>query len=194
VVLVEGRVLVAGTASLAYAAFTRKLPELRSRWRGLLVVGAVNSALPFVLIWRAERHLPASLAATLNATALLFGALVAAWWLGEPLTARKAAGPAVGLAGVAVLVGLGPLAPSGAVLWSIAASLLAALSYGLAAVYVKAEPAGVPPMALATYSQLFAALALLPAIPFALPAGPPSAVVVGSVLVLAPLSTAYASA
>lgn len=194
VLLIELRVLIAGLALLTFALLTRSLSGLRSHWRHFLVIGAFNSALPFTLIATAELHVTASLAATLNATTPLFGVLVAAVGLREGVTLGKGAGLLLGLVGVMVLVGLGPVTLTPIVLLSIGASLLGALSYGIAAVYTKVHMRGVSPFALALYSQLLAALVLLPLVPF----GPPvevaslSAMVVTSVLALALLSTAVA--
>ena len=160
--LAEARVGLAGLALLLYAVTTRRLPDLRARWRPLLVIGVINSALPFALIMAAELRLSASLAAILNATSPLFGALVAATWLGEALPARKISGLVLGATGVAVLIG--------------GASLLAALCYGCAAAYTKARAPGLPPLALAVGSQLGASLVLLPLVPLARPVlGPPAA-------------------
>ncbi|HLN61290.1 MAG TPA: EamA family transporter [Symbiobacteriaceae bacterium] len=192
IVLIEVRVLLAGLALLGYAYVTGNLPALRQYWRQYLAIGAINSAIPFVLISTAELHLPASLAATLNATTPLFGALVAALWLGEALTVRKVVGLLAGFAGVAVLVGLGPLELNRTALWSVGASLLAAIFYGVGAVYTKVKMPGGEPQGLALYSQLASAVVLLPVAPFALPAAWPSTTVVASVLTLALLCTALA--
>lgn len=192
VVLIELRVLIAGLALLAYALAARSVPAARAHWMPLLTVGLLNSALPFTLIAAAELHLSASLAATLNATTPLFGALVAAIGLRETVTPGKVTGLLLGLAGVAVLVGLGPVTLSAVTLVSIGASLLAALLYSVAAVYIKVNLKGVAPLSLALYSQLFAAGLLLPAVPFAPPQGSPSGLVVACVLALGLLSTALA--
>lgn len=55
-----------------------------------------------MLISAAERHSSASLAAMLNATSPLFGAVIAFFWLRDPLTAWKLLGLALGLLGVAI--------------------------------------------------------------------------------------------
>jgi len=192
VLLIELRVLIAGLALLAYGVLSRRLPGVRGLWREYLVVGAVNSALPFLLISAASLALPASLTATLNATTPLFGAVVAAVWMGESLTLRKVLGLLVGFAGVVALLGIGPVSPSWETFLAAGASLLAAACYGAAAVYTKVKVKGAQPQALATYSQLFAALLILPAVPFAWPSAFPSGLVIGSVLALALLCTALA--
>ncbi len=192
IVLVELRVLIAGLALLIYVATTRRAIELRARWRQYLIIGALNSALPFVLISTAELRLTASFAAILNATSPLFGAIIAAVWLKDTLTARKIGGLILGIAGVATLVGWSPISLSAGVLLSNGASLLGAASYGVASVYTKAHVTGAPPLGMAVGSQLGASLMLLPLVPVAPPTGTPSAGVVLCVLLLALGSTALA--
>jgi drug/metabolite transporter (DMT)-like permease len=192
VMLIELRVALAGLTLLAYGAMTRSLPSVRTQWRQYLVAGAVNSAVPFVLIATASLVLPASMTATLNATTPLFGAVIAALWIKEPMTVHKLLGLGAGLAGVAVLVGLGPVPWSVDVLLAAGASLLAAASYGVGAVYTKTRFPNADPRVLTTYSQLGAALVLAPLVPFALPHGAPSGLVIGSTLALALLCTALA--
>jgi drug/metabolite transporter (DMT)-like permease len=192
VALVEARVLIAGVTLLIYAAITRQALDLRRHWRQYLFLGAVNSALPFVLISTAELHLSASLAAILNATSPLFGAIVAAIWIGDLLNIRKASGLAIGFLGVAILAGWSHLAVSTVVLLSIGASLLGALCYGLSSVYTKAKVKNAPPLGMAAGSQLFATLVLLPLTPFALPAAWPTRTALLSTLALGFACTALA--
>ena len=192
VVLVESRVLIAGLALLLYAAFTRRVLDLRTRWRQYLIIGVLNTAIPFVLISTAELHLAASFTAILIATSPLFGAIIAAIWLKDTLTARKIGGLIRGIAGVAVLVGWSPTVLSADAMLSISASLLGAASYGVASVYTKARVTGAPPVGLAVGSQLGASLILLPLIPAAPPTSIPSAGVALCVLLLALASTALA--
>lgn len=141
---------------------------LRTHWRRLLVVGLLNSALPFALYGYALLTLSGSLAALFNAATPLCGALIARAWLGDPLGGRRALGLVVGFAGVFGLAfekaGLrGDKVDTDAAL-AVGACLLATLSYGYSASYTRRHLAGVPPLALATGSQLAAALAItLPA-------------------------------
>ncbi len=190
-VLVELRVgLAAATLSL-YALAARRVLKIRGRWRPFLVLGFLNAAVPFSLISAAEIHLTASLAAILNSTTVMFAAIVAAW-LGEALTARKVLGIGLGILGVTVLVGWDPIPLSGVVLLSVAAMLVASLSYALGATYAKRSFSGIPPLGMAI-GQLTAATALL--LPFsvaAVPARAPSLAVTLCVLGLALLSTAAA--
>jgi drug/metabolite transporter (DMT)-like permease len=192
IVLVTIRVLLAGAALLVYALVTRSELELRVRWRQYLTIGALNSAIPFVLISTAELQLPASLAAILNATSPLFGAVIAAIWIKDLLTRRKITGLVLGLMGVSVLVGWSPTKLTPVVLLAVGASLLGAAFYGLASVYTKAKVVGAQPIGMATGSQLAAGLLLLPFVPFSIPDGRPSITVVLCVLALALFCTALA--
>jgi len=192
IVLIELRVLIAGLALLLYAFVTKTDLELRKRWKQYLMIGLLNSAIPFTLIAAAELNLTAGFASILNATSPLFGALIAAVWLKEVLTTKKLIGLLLGLLGVGVLVGWSPLSFSWLIVLSIAASLTAALFYGIAGVYTKLNAQGVRPVALATCSQLGASLCLLPLTPFALPSEPPTFWVILAVVTLALVSTAVA--
>lgn len=192
VVLVWVRVLLAGLLLLAYALGSGRSIEFRRHWRQYLMLGLFNSALPFVLISAAELQLSASLAAMLNATSPLFGAVIAFFWLRDPFTTRKLAGLALGIAGVTILAGWSPITLDAVVLLSILASLAGAASYGLASVYTKAKVSNIPALNMAAGSQLAAGLLLSPLAPFTWPTVNPSPTVVLCTLALAVASTAFA--
>src|SRR5215207_7023803 len=92
VLLVELRVLLAAGALVLCAVAVGSLPAIRARWKEFLFLGGLNAAAPFTLIATSQLNLTASLAAILNSTTPLFGAVVAAVWIGEALTVRKAVG------------------------------------------------------------------------------------------------------
>jgi drug/metabolite transporter (DMT)-like permease len=192
VLTATSRVVIAGTALIAYFRWRGFDAELRRHWRKYLVIGLVNSALPFLLYAFAAVHIPASYSVILNAATPLFAALLSALWLDERLTALRVAGLAAGAAGVALVTGAGPVRPDAMFGWAIAACLAAALCYALAGIYVKRHASEVKPMAIAGWSQVFAGAALLPLAPFAPPAGALSPVVVANVLALALLCSAVA--
>ena len=190
--LAESRVALAFAALFAVALIRRDVPSLAAHWRAYLAIGTVNSALPFALFSFAEQFISASNAAILNATSPFFGAIVAAAWLREPLTARKLTGMALGLAGVVLLVGWQGEPVSASMLMAAVACLAAALCYGIGSVYAKARMTGIPSFAIAVYSQLAAAIVLAPALPLAPPPSALSPLVAANVLALALASTAIA--
>ena len=192
IVTAEARVLIAGLALLLYAIIIGARLELQSRWPQYLLIGTLNSAVPFALISAAEIHLSASMAAILNATSPLFGAVISAVWLKELLTGRKIVGTTIAVVGVVVLVGWSPLPLNSVTLISIGASLLASALYGLAGTYTRAKVTAAPPLGMAVGSQLGASLMLTPLLPFMPPTAAPSLVVILCVLTLALFSTALA--
>jgi drug/metabolite transporter (DMT)-like permease len=190
--LIECRVLLAGGILLPLLVRLDLVRELRPRWRSLLVVGCLNSALPFSLLAFASVSLPAGMTSILNGTVPIFGIAVAAIWLRERLTITRLLGSLLGFVGVVVLIGWQPIAANSSFFIAVAAGLWAALMYAIAAPYIKQTLVGTPPLVVATGSQLGAALVLLPALPFTVPASLPSPQVALSVVALAGLSTSLA--
>jgi drug/metabolite transporter (DMT)-like permease len=186
------RVTLAAVALLLLAFAQRRIPAFRTRWREFAVVGVINTALPFSLFSYAAQHVPVSTSAILNATSPFFGALVAAVWLGERLTLKKIIALALGLAGVTILVGWHPETASVDFLLAVAACLVASILYALASVYTKLKLAREPSFAIACASQVAAALALMPALPFTTVPGPLTPLVIANVVALALGSTAVA--
>jgi len=168
VALVFVRVAGAAALLLPMLALQGQGPQLRAHWRPIALVGVVNSALPFLCFAVAAYVLSAGLMGVFNATAPIWTALIAWWWLGDRPAAGRALGLAIGLAGAiglawsradvkAQAAGITPLI-------GIAACVAATVLYGVAANYSRKRLVGVPPMAIAAGSQLSAALVLaLPA-------------------------------
>lgn len=191
-VLMGCRVALAVLALTLYAAAVRQLPSFEGRLRQFLILGTVNSAIPFSLIAAAEIEIPASLAAILNSTSALFVAGVAAIWIGESLTVRKVAGLLLGVGGVAVLVGFPSVPLTGPVLLAVGAMLGASLAYAVGGVYAKKTFEGVPGLTMAIGQQSGAAVTLVPLGVATVPDRMPSAAAVLAMLAIALLSTAVA--
>jgi drug/metabolite transporter (DMT)-like permease len=102
-----GRVAI-GAAVLMMVLLVRRerLPRGRTTWPHLVVVAVINNVIPFSLFGYAEQRIPSALAGICNASAPLFGAVVAFALLpNERLSPRRAAGLATGFAGVFVALG-----------------------------------------------------------------------------------------
>lgn len=191
-------VRVAGAAALLLPLlhWRGQTAALRTHWRPLLLVGVSNSALPFVLYTLAALVLSAGLSGIFNATAPLWGALIAWLWLHDRPSRSRALGLAIGFAGVlflawdraSVKVGAQGISPA----LGIACCLGATLCYGFSVNYAKKALGGVPPLAVAAGSQ--AAAAVVTAVPALLwwPATPPSATAWGAAAVLALACTGLA--
>ena len=192
ILMVEARVVIAGISLLCYARVARIRLGMRTWWRQYLVLGAINSAVPFLLISSSEVRLTASMAVLLNATSPLFGAVVAVFVLGDALTARKLIGILTSICGVCALVGWSPIKHDIATLLSIAASLAGALSYGFAGAYIKAKMKNAPAIGMACGSMLGAAILIAPFAVFSHVMAPLNAAAVGSVVALAFICTTLA--
>jgi drug/metabolite transporter (DMT)-like permease len=188
--LIEIRVLIAGLALLPILIRLGLLNQVRQKLLPLFIVGCINSAIPFSLLAFATVSLPAGFTSILNATAPLFGMGVAFVWLRERLTRDRLIGFGLGFAGVVILIGWKSFAAGS---WlAVAAGLVAALMYAIAAPYAKQNLSGVPPLVTATISQLSAAIFLLPATPFFVPKQMPDTSVILAVIALALFSTSLA--
>jgi drug/metabolite transporter (DMT)-like permease len=165
------RMFIAGVFMVLLFLAIRFKPEWRKNWKHYLLIGVLNSAVPFLLYSIAALYLPASMEAIFNSMSPMFGAIFSAIWLKESLTARKVTGLLLGAGGVAVMSSLGGLDASAGTILSVAACLCAPMCYGLAGIYIKKKAGSVKPVAIAGGSQLAGGLALMP---FLLVARPPA--------------------
>jgi drug/metabolite transporter (DMT)-like permease len=131
--------------------------EFRPYAGRILILGAINAAIPFTLISAAELHITASLAAMLTAITPLWTAVFSAFWLDEPLNARRLGGLLLGVVGVSVLVGWSPIEFDTPTILAVFALIAATCSYGAVGVFTKRKLSGVPAPTLALGQQLAAA-------------------------------------
>ncbi|HEY3329491.1 MAG TPA: DMT family transporter [Capsulimonadaceae bacterium] len=189
---VESRVVIASVLLAVYAAIFRTPLQMRERWKQYLVMAALNSVVPFTLVAYAELHITASMAVILNASTPIFVSLIAAVWLGDRLTAQKAAGMAISMTGIVTLVGWSPVPLTHDILVAVACCLVGAFCYGIGAVYTKAHMKDAPALGMAVGSLAGASMfGLIPAIAMPIP-GPITQTVLVSITLLAVMSTAAA--
>lgn len=133
------------------------LPRGGRMYGHLVVLGAFSVAIPFVLITWAERSVDSTIAATITSAVPLFVIAIAALALrDEPLTPNRLVGVAVGLAGVALLVGFDPAALAGGSLVAELALVGATASYAVGGVYARRMVHGLRPMIPALFQVAFA--------------------------------------
>jgi drug/metabolite transporter (DMT)-like permease len=189
--LVEIRALGATLMLIPFVYMKRQQSDLFQYWPQLLIVGVLNTALPFCLFNYSLLHIEAGLAAILNGTAPMFGVLVAYLYVKETIGWWGLVGMLMGFAGV-VLISYDQSTAADASLLPVLAILLATLCYGIAASYLKSKLSHVKPFAIAGGSQFFAALVLFPFALVNLPETMPSAQAMSSALVLAFVCTGLA--
>ena len=154
----------------------------------MLIVGTLNSGVPFALYPFAVLHITTGFFSILNATVPLFGAVIPWIWLGDKPTLSRIVGLAIGFGGLLLLAGdqasFKPNDSGIAPAWAVAACLAATTCYALAASFTKKQIPSLPPLVTATGSQIGATLVLvLPALWFR-PDHMPSASVLWSLLVV----------
>lgn len=192
IALIALRVAIAALFLAAVLAVQGKLARLKHDAGAIAFVGIINSALPFTLLAYATLSVTAGFAAILNATAPLWGAVVAFVWLGMRLSAWRTFGLVLGFAGVVVLAwGKASFRPGGSG-WAILAALVATFSYGIAANYTRERLGRADPMVVAAGSQIGAALALAPFAVATWPAQAVSASAWANVIVMGIASTGIA--
>jgi len=154
--------LAAITLWLVVLALKLPIPNSPPIWITFLTMGLLNNVLPFSLIVWGQSQISSGLAAILNATAPLFGVIVAGILLrDESATPLKITGVVVGFAGVIVMMDLSSIATSS--LLAQLAILAAALSYACASVYGRRFKAtGLNPILVAAGQVTGSTLLLLP--------------------------------
>lgn len=174
------------------------LPLLRGRLAlfdragAYLVLGLINTAIPFTLFSFATLSINAGLASLLNATTPMFGALIAFAWLGERLSIVRIGGIVIGFIGVGLIVATQSGAGAAGAPLGIAAGLLASALYGLAASFARRHFSDRPPLEVAAGSVCGASIAMLPLAVWAWPQTMPTAGAWASALALGLFCTALA--
>ena len=169
--LVEVRLALGSLVLLPFLWRARAQFPLRL-WPKLAIIGAINSAVPFLLFAWAAQRAPAGIGAIANAMTVLFTALVGFLFFHEKIGARRAVALVAGFLGVVVLAGA-KNAGGDQVGWAVAAGATASFLYGIGINMVRRHLTGLPPAAVA--SATLGASALL-TLPFAIANWPTNAI------------------
>ncbi|MGO4891172.1 DMT family transporter [Flavobacterium sp. W21_SRS_FM6] len=192
VLLITLRTGIAALVLLPVLLAKRQLNTVVKNWRIISVIGLTNTAIPFCLFSYSTLYLGAGYASVLNATAPMFGALIAFYWLKDRLLRIAVVGLVIGFVGVVVL-SLSRQHSGTATAWlPILAALAATSLYGLAACVAKRYLQGVNALAITTGSQVVAAITLAPLSLFFWPNEMPSSNSWWQVVALGVLCTALA--
>jgi drug/metabolite transporter (DMT)-like permease len=149
-------------AALGPAAARGALADLRRRPGSAALLGFFAIALPFSLITLGEHTVPSGLTAVLIAPASLFVAMFAPFLdPSESIDRRQAVGMLIGLAGVALVVGVESVHSTGQLLGALA-MIGAAASYALSGFVVKGRYSRLTSMQTSFVSILTASLMTLP--------------------------------
>lgn len=191
--LVGARFVIATLGLLLVVPFQ---PAIRKGWHkhlwGFFVVAVFNAIIPYLVISWGEQYVPSGLAAILAATIPLATVIISHWWPdGERITWGRIAGVALGLLGVAIVIGPTTLLTGGSVLYLLGtvSILLGAVSYAFGGLFAHRMLAGLPSILPALGQTAMGACILGPIASIALVVNPPthlpSTAVIASVLALA---------
>jgi drug/metabolite transporter (DMT)-like permease len=160
--LVAGRLTLATlTMGLLLRVLGLSMPRDRKRWQTYIVLGLLNTALPYSLISWGEQHIPSVLAALLSAIMPIFTVILVYFFAeDENVGFAKLGGVIVGFMGVGLLIL--PELNQGlqASFWGQVAVASASFSYAGGTIYARIRLRGEPPL-LSTTGQLAAGMLLM---------------------------------
>ncbi|MVT06377.1 EamA family transporter [Enterobacter sp. 10-1] len=155
-----------GFAGLAVILFMLKSSfDFKGKFKSSVILGVINSGLPFLMYCLAAKWLPAGYSAILNATTPLMGALVGFSCFAEKLTLRKWAGMLLGLVGIIVITTIGEASSADKQIAGVIACLIATGCYGVASFLTRSwisNKGGLDPKIVAFGSQMGASIFLMP--------------------------------
>lgn len=190
--VVLGRSALAAVLLLPLALFRREVVAVVRRWKPMLAYTLVEIVLPWYFLSSAEQQLPSSTAGLLLAAVPLAGVAIA-FVMGRPerLTGPNWLGIAVGMLGVAALVGLDV---AGSDLGAVAEMSVVVVGYALGPAILARWMPDLPGIGVVALSLAAAAVIYVPVV-FATSAWPtawPSTSVIVSIVVLAVVCSALA--
>ncbi len=165
----------------------------RHFWKNFFVMGLFMNVIPFILISWGEIYISSALAGILNSLSVVFTAVLAHYFgPDDPLTRGRIGGISSAMVGLVIIYFPMLLSePMGNILGALMI-VIASLSYGIGAVYVRSHLRKIPSMA-ALPGQMIASTAILLPLsllvdrPFSLPF--PSANVIYAVVLLGAIGT-----
>lgn len=157
-------------------------------WIGVFAIVEITG--PFLMLGYAETALTSSTTALLIAAVPIVAAVLARWLgLDTRLSGTRVVGLAIGISGVAVLVGLDV---PGDQWWAVGAAAITVIGYALGPIVISTRLADAPPMAVITLALAANAIVYAPIAWLQRPTQPVPATAWWSIVVLGVLATAVA--
>lgn len=192
VVLMTLRIGIGALVLIPFLLWKKRLHLVFANWKPIFVVGLTNSAIPFSLFGYTALYAEAGYASILNATAPMFTAIIAYFWLSERLNKLAGLGIVIGFAGVFFLMIDKMSGEHSTPLVASLAALLATFLYGVAASTSKRFLSGVNVLVVAAGSLFFGTIALIPFAALNLPQQMPGSDAWFSVIMLGVICTGVA--
>lgn len=157
------RTLIAGAVLYAIMRWQGwRMPRDWESWKSFIIVSAINTVFPFIVIAWGLQYVDASLGVILNSTTPIFAFLITYLVTRqEAVTAQRLFGVAAGLTGIVLIIGMSALSGLGQQLVPQLALVVASLSYATSAIYGRGFR-DMNPVVPACASLLFGAAVLAP--------------------------------
>ncbi len=188
--LISLRLFISAIALFPFLLFRKETAIVLANWPKFLWAGLNTTAIPFTLFSYVTLSLTAGNTSLLNGTVPMFSAIIAWFWLKEKLSVVGIIGLVMGFLGVFILAS--PEGGDSKVLWfPVLAALVASASYGYGSCFSRLHMQGFSSITIASGTQFFAAIFMLPFGLFFWPETSPSMLSWLSVLSLGIVSTAF---
>ncbi len=171
------RVLLGAIGLMVILAVLKTRHDFKGKLRATMVLGVINSGIPFLMYSMAALLLPAGYSAILNATTPLMGVLIGSMFFNDALTPKKAAGVLIGLLGITLLTTTGPVTFTSTVVMGALACLVATSCYAAAGFLTRqwiTDKGGLDAKLVAFGSQIGATLFLTPFFGISAAVNPPA--------------------
>lgn len=175
------RLLSASLFLYGYIRIRNETIEWKRHMKWFVIIGVLNSAIPFTLYGIAALYIPASISVILNSTSPMFGMLYGVWLIHEGITIQKMIGVVLGTIGVIVVTSGAYGSVEVMVYVSVVLCVLAASLYGLSGALMKKYTTNIPSKHLVLGSMFMGGLLLLP---FGLFAPITGTITIGSMLLM----------
>ncbi len=184
-----GRTLLGTLLLLPLALRRRALRPVLARWRWLVAYTVIEIVGPWLLIGHAETRLNSATTGLLISMVPIAAAVIVTVTGQDRLGPRRVLGLALGLVGVALVVGLDLDLSDGIAVLQL---LVVVVGYATGPIIISRKLTDLPPLGVVTASLLVATVAYAPFAPLVWPTRPVSGTAVVSVVVLAVVCTAVA--
>lgn len=181
------RTAIGGLVLLPFALHAKGFGLVLARWRPLVAFAVIEIAGPWLLLGDAEKHLSSSITGLLVAGVPLVAMLLARFGGGERADSVQLLGLALGIVGVAMLVGLDFGGLNG---FALLEMVVVVVGYATAPVIMARQLSDLPPIPVVCSALLLVAIGYLPWAAFNLRTV--TAASAGSVVVLGLVCTALA--
>ena len=156
------RLVFAGLFMLIYFLITKKKASIKKNLKWYLIIGVLNSSIPFTLYAFAALYIPANLSVILNSTAPMFGMIFGYLIIGDKFSVQKVTGLLIGTLGVAVITSVTFVENDKMIYLALFACIGSAILYGFSGTLVKKYTSDIDAEELTFGSMLLAGIVLIP--------------------------------